>query len=122
MVCDSIFAIKSRFKSGVEYLKTTNRVDEVNVFEKSDFARLPMPIQKYVEGCGYIGIPQMRYMCMEYKDVDFMQERKGPSLTIDYTQYNFVAQPSRMALMESSLFGIPFEGDDYYSFAGLYYL
>lgn len=107
--------LKSKFRSDVESLKLINRMDEDRLFEQSDFAHLPMPIQKYIEVCGYIGSPQMSYMCMEYDDVDFMQGRNGPSLTIDYIQYNFVVQPARMALIESSMFGIPFEGYDYYS-------
>ena len=106
---------KSAFVSDVEDLKSTNKLDTDRLFEQSDIEMLPMPIQKYIEGCGYIGTPQISYMCMEYNDVDFKQGRSGPSLTIDYTQYNFVAQPARMALIDSSMFGIPFEGRDYYA-------
>ncbi|MCQ2535131.1 MAG: hypothetical protein MJ172_11290 [Clostridia bacterium] len=106
---------KSKFLSDVENLKSTNKIDADRLFEQSDFEMLPMPIQKYIEGCGYIGTHQMSYMCMKYNDVDFKQGRSGPSLTIDYTQYNFVSKPARMALIESSMFGIPFEGYDYYS-------
>ena len=51
---------------------------------------------------------------MKYHNVDFSQGRSGPTLTIDYTQYNFVNEPCRMALIDSSMFGIPFEGYDYY--------
>ena len=106
---------KSKFISDVDNLKSTNKIDTVSLFEQSDFDMLPMPIQKYIEGCGYFGTHQMSYMCMKYNDVDFKQGRSGPSLTIDYTQYNFVSKPARMALIESSMFGIPFEGYDYYS-------
>ena len=49
-----------------------------------------------------------------YHDVDFMQGRNGPKLKIDYTQYNFVYEPCRLALIDSRIFGIPFEGYDYY--------
>lgn len=106
---------QKKFVTDLEKLKAENRLEEGKVFEKSDFDNLPMPVQKYIEGCGYIGKSQMSYMCMEYKDVDFMQGRKGPALTIDYTQYNFVAEPARNALIKSSMFGIPFEGYDSYS-------
>ena len=106
--------IKAGFESDVESLMHTNKMNEDKLFLQSDFETLPVPIQKYIEGCGYIGTPQMSYMRIEYNDVDFMQGRSGPSLVIDYTQYNFVAQPARMALIDSSMFGIPFEGYDYY--------
>lgn len=107
--------LKSKFTSDVESLKLVNKTNEKRMFEQSDFELLPMPIQHYLEECGYIGLPQMSYMCIEYDDVNFMQKRNGPSLTIDYTQYNFVNQPARMALIESSMFGVPFEGYDYYA-------
>ena len=51
---------------------------------------------------------------MEYHDVDFMQGKDGLALRIDYTQYDFVSEPCRMALIDSSMFGVPFEGYDYY--------
>ena len=56
----------------------------------------------------------MSYLKMEYHNVDFSQGKNGPTLKIDYTQYNFINEPCRMALIDSSMFGIPFEGYDYY--------
>lgn len=110
----SFSVTKSKFKNDLDNLKATNRIDEKQVFEEEDFENFPMPIQKYLEGCGYIGKEQMSYMCMSYHDVDFKQGKSGPNLTIDYTSYSFVAQPARIALIDSSMFGIPFEGYDYY--------
>ncbi len=83
-------------------------------FEMSDFKNMPVTIQKYIENSGYIGKDKMSYLKMEYKDVDFMQGKNNPKLKIDYTQYNFAKSPSRIALIESSMFGIPFEGYDYF--------
>lgn len=56
----------------------------------------------------------MSYLKMEYHNVDFAQGKNGPTLKIDYTQYNFINEPCRLALIDSSMFGIPFEGYDYY--------
>ena len=56
----------------------------------------------------------MDFVKMEYRDVAFSQGRQGPELTIDYTQYDIAAVPCRMALIESSMFGIPFQGYDSY--------
>lgn len=107
--------IKSDFKADIESLKRDNQIGEEDVcFEKEDFSHLPLAIQKYIDYCGYIGTPQMSYLSMEYKDVDFMQGKTGPALKINYTQYNFVSEPCRMALIDSSMFGVPFEGYDYY--------
>jgi hypothetical protein len=37
-----------------------------------------------------------------------------PSIIMDYTHYNFSNEPARVALIDSSLFGIPFQGIDTY--------
>lgn len=84
------------------------------VFTEKDFSHLPTAIQRYIENCGYIGTQKMSYLKMEYYNVDFSQGKDRPTLTIDYTQYNFINEPCRMTLIESSMFGIPFEGYDYY--------
>ena len=108
------------------------------VITKADFENFPPAIQKYIESCGYIGTPHKSYLRMFYKNVDFMQGKNGPKLKIDYTQYDFgfitnpknggvktlsktsldptnnAAEPCRLALIDSSMFGIPFQGYDYY--------
>ena len=107
--------IKKQFQNDVASLVEDNKLLEKNeVFAKEDFADLPTVIQKYIESCGYIETPKMSYLKMEYHNVDFSQGRNGPTLKIDYTQYNFNNEPCRMALIDSSMFGIPFEGYDYY--------
>lgn len=84
------------------------------VFTENDIKDLPVPVQRYIIKCGYIGKSKMNYMKAEFKNVDF---RMSPEKTIkiDYTQYNFVNQPDRFALIDSSLYGIPFEGLDSYN-------
>lgn len=107
--------VKKQFQNDVDSLVENNKLlDENEVFTKEDFADFPLSIQKYIEHCGYIGTPKMSYLKMEYQDVDFVQGRNGAKLKIDYTQYNFVKEPCRIALIDSSMFGVPFEGYDYY--------
>lgn len=106
---------KKQFRNDVETLLNENQLADKNeTFTKEDFSHLPEAVQKYIENCGYIGTPQMSCLKMEYHDVDFAQGINGPNLRIDYTQYNFVNEPCRMAFIDSSMFGIPFEGYDYY--------
>ena len=103
------------FQNDIDALMSQNQLQINNkVFTEEDFSSLPAAIQKYVQGCGYIGTPKMSYLKMEYHNVDFSQGKSGPTLKIDYTQYNFISEPCRMALIDSSMFGIPFEGYDYY--------
>jgi len=84
------------------------------IFREEDIAGLPKPVKKYFRYCGYIGTPKMSYSKVVYKDVDFKLGKDKPSLKIDYTQYNFVHKPNRIAYIDSSLYGIPFEGLDSY--------
>lgn len=107
--------VKKEFQNDISALMIENQlaIDD-EVFTEKDFSHLPIAIQRYIENCGYIGTQKMSYLKMEYHNVDFSQGRNGPTLTIDYTQYNFINEPCRMALIDSSMFGIPFEGYDYY--------
>lgn len=107
--------VKSAFSNDIKKLVSSNKLQiENEIFTEEDFSHLPVTIQKYIHNCGYIGTPKMSYMKIEFKDVAFKQGKNGPALTIDYTQYNFAYEPSRMALIDSRMFGIPFEGYDYY--------
>ena len=107
--------VKKQFEHDISLLVENNRLsDENKVFTEKDFAHLPTAIQKYIVNCGYIGNTKMSYLKMEYHNIDFLQGRSGPALKINYTQYNFVDEPCRMALIDSSMFGVPFEGYDYY--------
>ncbi len=83
------------------------------VYKEEDIAGLPAPVQKYYRYCGYIGTPKMSYMTITYHDVDFIFNKNKP-LKIDYVQYNFVKEPNRIAYIDSSMYGIPFEGLDSY--------
>lgn len=107
--------VKRDFQNDIDALMSENQLRTNNeVFTKEDFSSLPVAIQKYIQNCGYIGTPKMSYLRMEYNNVDFSQGKNHPTLKIDYMQYNFINEPCRMALIDSSMFGIPFEGYDYY--------
>ena len=54
----------------------------------------------------------MQAMKAVYTDVDFRFNKEKPDIMIDYIQYNFVNEPSRIAYIDSSMYGIPFEGLD----------
>lgn len=107
--------VKSAFQRDVDILMSEDPSPaDVELFTEEEFTDLPVAIQNYIRHCGYIGSPKMFCMKMEYHNVNFMQEKNNPSLKIDYTQYNFVREPCRMAFIDSRMFGIPFEGYDYY--------
>lgn len=107
--------VKKQFQNDITALLDENQllVDD-ELFTENDFSHFPTAIQRYIKTCGYVGARKMSYLKMEYRNVDFSQGKDRPTLTIDYTQYNFINEPCRMALINSSMFGIPFEGYDYY--------
>ena len=113
--CIPYSPLKAVFKKDTEKLQAENKLyTGGEVFTASDFEDFPAAVRKYIENSGYIGKPKMNLVKMEYRDVAFKRGRSGPELTIDYTQYDYAAKPGRLALIESSMFGIPFQGYDYY--------
>lgn len=88
--------------------------NESSVFTEEDIVDLPLPVQKYFKYCGYIGTPKMSFMKAVYEDVDFIFGKDKPTIKIDYTQYNFINGLNRIAYIDSSMYGIPFEGLDSY--------
>lgn len=103
---------KTEFNELAKTLSATADNTE-GVFRAEDIAGLPAPVQKYYRYCGYIGTAKMPYITITYHDVDFIFDKNRP-LKIDYVQYNFVKEPDRIAYIDSSMYGIPFEGLDSY--------
>lgn len=84
------------------------------IFTEEEIKDLPAPVKKYFNYCGLIGTKKMSFMKATFKNVTFKTGKDKPALKIDYTQYNFVTKPERIALIDSSLYGIPFQGFDSY--------
>jgi len=106
-------------KTHTEFLsaKNTTVLDarkDFSVFTEEDIYHLPLPVKKYFRYCGFIGMPKMQTMVAVYKDVVFRFGKGKPRVIIDYVQYNSVVEPARIAYIDSSLYGIPFEGLDSY--------
>jgi hypothetical protein len=103
---------KTKFNEMTKNL--TAKAEQIEgVFTEEDIVGLPLPVQKYFRYCGYIGTPKMSSMKAIYHDVNFLFEKDKP-IKISYIQYNFVNQPIRIAYIDSSMYGIPFEGLDSY--------
>ncbi|MFA7637209.1 MAG: DUF6544 family protein [Monoglobales bacterium] len=102
----------SDFRKSVDS-RILNLKTQSDVFEEKDLVGLPAPVQRFFRSCGYIGTPKMLYMKASFQDVDFVMS-EDKTIKINYTQYNFVDKPERFAYIDSSIFGIPFEGFDSY--------
>ncbi len=107
--------IKKQFNRDIQRLTAENKLEtNGEVFTEKDFEHLPQAIRRYIENSGFIGKQKMSCLKMEYKNVDFKTSRNGAKMKMDYTQYNFVKEPCRMAFDDASMFGVPFQGYDYY--------
>lgn len=84
------------------------------VYVKEEFESLPPLLRAYIKECGYIGSPRKSVLKMEYKKVDFVLGQKRPKLKIDYSQVDFANAPVRLAFIDSKMFGVPFQGYDYF--------
>lgn len=102
---------KAKFIS-VKNILLKDTANHSEIFKEEDIADLPSPVQKYFYHCGYINTPKMYVMKAVYKNVKFIFGKGKPVTIIDYTQYNAINEPARIAYIDSSMYGIPFEGLD----------
>lgn len=107
----------SKLKADFNFAARTLMTDAIppnESFTEEAIKDLPVSVKKYFYSCGLIGTPKMSYMKATFKNATFKTGKAKPTLKIDYTQYNFVSKPDRIAFIDSSMFGIPFQGFDSY--------
>ena len=105
--------VKTQFQNDVEArLQSVTAI--TGTLDSASIASLPPLIQKYLETNAYIGSERRTHLTMEYKDVDFGMGVNKPRIKIDYTHVDFADFPNRLAFIDSKMFGIPFQGYDYY--------
>ncbi|MNC22972.1 hypothetical protein D3C75_709810 [compost metagenome] len=85
-----------------------------DVFTSEDWKPLPYPVRRYFETSGWTGTRKMSSMKAVFHSVDFILSPKKQAIRIDYTQYNFSEHLTRIALIDTSMYGIPFQGLDTY--------
>lgn len=106
--------VKTQFNNDVEARAQKAAAVTSEKYTADDFKDLPPTIQKYLELNGYIGAERHALLSMEYRDVDFGLGVNKPRLKIDYTHTDFSDSPDRLAFIDSKMFGVPFQGYDYY--------
>ena len=75
---------------------------------EADLAQLPTLVQRYIRLNGAVGQPRVQNFRARFHG----QIRSGPSarwMSFTGEQYNFYDQPSRLFLMDASMFGVPFQ-------------
>jgi len=89
---------------------------QTGVFTEHDIARLPEPFQNHFRVAGIIGQPIMSRVSIHVPSAAIFQSPDSSPMVLDYTFYLFGYRPVRLAYMNTSMFGIPFEAYD--SFQG----
>ena len=80
------------------------------VFTEADFAGFPVPVQRYIRHCGYLGAPKHPWVRIHLPGATLL--RDGKPMIVDYTQYDLAPTPGRLALIQASVSGVPFQGYD----------
>lgn len=73
---------------------------------------LPQCMQKFYSYTGLMNKVDSRHASFDFKDADFVNIEMKKTLKIDYSEHIFADVPSRYAFINSSLYGIPFQGLD----------
>lgn len=79
------------------------------VVREEEIAHLPTPVQKYLRFAGVIGKPHVwnvRVRCTG----QIRPKMDGGWLDFESQQYNFFDNPARVFFIESSMYGLPFDG------------
>ncbi|WP_154674873.1 DUF6544 family protein [Desnuesiella massiliensis] len=103
--------VKKEYWNNIKKFSEEYRLPKDKITE-DDLKILPEVLQKYFIKNGYIGIESASAVIFNFKDVDFSMGVGKPTLKIDYMAYDFVKEPTRLALIDSKMYGIPFQGID----------
>lgn len=98
---------QNRYRSEVQ--KRLSRTAGTPVLTETDIQGLPMAVQKYLHYTGAVGKPMVRNFRAVFQG-SMKQTMDGEWLGVDARQYSFVGEPARLFYIESSMFGIPFDG------------
>jgi hypothetical protein len=82
---------------------------EVPLLTERDVHPLPRLVKKYLEFVGAMGKPRV-YNFRAVFSGSFKRTREGDWLNIVSHQYDFFDDPARLFYIQSSVFGIPFDG------------
>ncbi|QQK09027.1 DUF6544 family protein [Miniphocaeibacter halophilus] len=107
--------LNSEYKDICQKIEEGKRQNS-EVLLNDNIESLPSLIQKYIVTNGYIGSPIVNSMQIEFLDADFILNRGDSPIKINYYQINEASEPNRIALIDTSMYGIPFQGLDKYMY------
>ena len=103
--------VKNEYWQKVDMFINDYDISTKEIWEK-DLEVLPEILQKYFIENGYLGVESANAVILDFKDADFSLGVDKAKIKIDYTVYDFVKEPTRLALIDSKMYGVPFQGID----------
>ena len=93
----------------MEAQRGLSRLSGMPLVSEDDIRHLPGPVQKYLRYAGVLNKPKVQNFRAKFTG---QIRRTLKSGWMDFTsqQYNFMDKPTRVFLVESSMFGVPFDG------------
>lgn len=80
--------------------------------KKYKLKALPQCMQNFYNYTGLLNKSESKHISFDIKNADFVNIEMKKTLKIDYSEHIFADVPARYAFIDSSLFGIPFQGLD----------
>lgn len=100
-------SFQNRYKTEVE--KRLNRISVISIVSQEDTQHLPDPVQKYLHYVGAVGKPKVQNFRAVFRG-GMKRTMEANWMNISSQQYDFFDDPARLFYIESTLFGIPFDG------------
>lgn len=102
--------LKTNFK---DYLVASEEnINENKKAAKYTLEDLPQSMQKFYSYTKLVNKVSSNHVSFNFKDADFVNVEINKTLKIDYSEHIFGDVPARFAFIDSSLYGIPFQGLD----------
>lgn len=102
--------LKTNFK---DYLvESEENINENKKAAKYTLEDLPQSMQKFYSYTKLVNKVSSNHVSFNFKDADFVNIEMNKTLKIDYSEHIFGDVPARFAFIDSSLYGIPFQGLD----------
>lgn len=102
--------LKTNFK---DYLvESEENISENKKNTKYTLENLPQSIQNFYSYTKLVNKVNSNHVSFDFKDADFLNIEMNKKLKIDYSEHIFGDVPARFAFIDSSLYGIPFQGLD----------
>lgn len=98
-----------------EALTSSDRLPQEKTFSSEEIDRLPEILRKFMVASGYLGKTRHTNVYLTYEHAAIRLKPGGNWMRLDCRQFNSVSPPTRIALMQSRLFGLlPFGAKDAY--------